>query len=83
MSKAQKDLLAYLEGQQTQLDGIVKMMPTIPEEIARLSQQIKDVISAVSSSSAELHDIYIGVQALRLETDRKLTPCRISGNAPT
>jgi hypothetical protein len=80
MSKAHKDLLASLKSQQSKLEDVARMLPTVPDEIARLSREIKVVISTVDSSAAEIYDISIGVQALRLEVERKLAISRVPGN---
>jgi len=73
MSKAHKELLASLRSQQRKLEEVAKMLPIVPDEIARLSNEIQDVISAAANSAAELHDISVGVQNLQSETGRKLT----------
>jgi hypothetical protein len=76
MAKMHKDLLAFLESQRNNLEAVAKMMPTVPDEIARLSQEIKDVISTAASSATEFHDVCIGVQALKLVEERKLPALR-------
>ena len=71
MSKSHGDLLANLKSQQSKLEEVAKLLPVVPEEMKRFSEEIKDVISAVGDARVELHDVDIGVKALRLESDRK------------
>lgn len=70
MSKAQKEVLAYLEDQKTRLEEITKMLPYVPEQFSTLSKQIGIVTSVIST---QLHDTFIGVQALWSDADSKPT----------
>jgi hypothetical protein len=70
MSKAQKEVLAYLEDQKTRLEEIAKMLPDVPEQFSALSKQIGIVTSVIST---QLHDTFIGVQALWSDADSKST----------
>lgn len=70
MSKAQREVLAYLEDQKTRLEEITKMLPNVPEQFSTLSKQIGIVTSVIST---QLHDTFIGVQALWLDADSKPT----------
>jgi hypothetical protein len=70
MSKAQKEVLVYLEGQKTRLEEITKMLPDVPEQFSTLSKQIGTVTSVIST---QLHDTSIEVQALWSDADSKPT----------
>lgn len=70
MSKAQKEVLAYLEDQKTKLEEITKMLPDVPEQFSTLSKQIGIVTSVIST---QLYDTFIGVQALWSDVDSKPT----------
>jgi hypothetical protein len=70
MSKAQKEVLAYLEDQKTRLEEITKMLPNVPEQFSTLSKQIGIVTSVIST---QLHDTFIGVQTLWSDADSKPT----------
>lgn len=67
MSQSSKELLHALKGKQSQVDAVAVMLSTIPDEIKHLSEELKDVVSAITTSEAEIHEINIGVKALQLE----------------
>jgi len=71
MAKSHEELVASLKTQQKSIDDVAKMLPIIPAEIASLSEEIKSVISAVSISAEEIHDIHGNVLVLRGESDRR------------
>jgi hypothetical protein len=68
MSKAQREVLAYLEDQKTKLEEIAEMLPSIPKELSTLSKQIGIVTLAIST---QLHDTFTGVRALQSDADSK------------
>lgn len=70
MSKARKEVLAYLEDQKTKLEEITKMLPDVPEQLSTLSKQVGIVTSVIS---VQLRDTFIGVQALCSDADSKPT----------
>jgi peptidoglycan hydrolase CwlO-like protein len=67
MSQSSKDLLQALKDKQKQLDAVASMLSVIPDEIKHLSNEINDVVSAIATSEAEIHEINLGVKALQLE----------------
>ena len=71
MSKAYKDVQASLQRHQNELEGVASLFSTVPENIAKLSQEIMFVRSAIANTPADIHDIFLGVQALHSEMDSK------------
>jgi hypothetical protein len=64
MAKATKDILSSLKENQTKLDQLAVMFPGQFED---LSKQIKDIMSAITDSQDELHEVTTGVKDLQLK----------------
>ena len=71
MSQSTTNILDTLKGQQSKLDDVANIMPTIPDEMKQFSQQLKYVVSAVTDSEASIHEISNDVKALTLEAQRR------------
>ena len=61
---------SVLGGPELRLEEITKMLPYVPEQFSTLSKQIGIVTSVIST---QLHDTFIGVQALWSDADSKPT----------
>jgi hypothetical protein len=65
MAQSSKDVLSTLKENQTKVDGLAAMFP---DRMKQLSMKLKDVVSAVTTSQSEVHEILSGVKALQLDS---------------
>lgn len=77
MAQSFKDLLHSLKENQSKLDALAVMFP---DGIKLLSEELKDVVSAITASEAEIHEINIGVKTLQLETQCKRAKYTVLGS---
>jgi hypothetical protein len=64
MAKATKDILGSLNENQTKLDQLATMFPGQFED---LSMELKNIVSAITDSQNELHEVTTGVKDLQLK----------------
>lgn len=68
MSQSSKEVLRTLKENMTKLDDLAMMFPTGMKDI---SAELKGVISTITASQSEIHEMHIGLNALHLDTQCK------------
>lgn len=71
MVKAYDHVLNALKSQQDTLNDATRTLPTVPNEVASLVQQIKSLLLVTAQSSDNSPEISSAIQALHLELERK------------
>jgi hypothetical protein len=76
MAQSSKQVLRSLEETVTQLDDLALKFPAGMKDI---SAELKGVVSAITASQTEIHEISIGVKALQLDAQCKPTNYTVLG----